>query len=130
MNRRKFITLLGGAGVAAGGACAAASDAGGGDDFRNGTLAECKDRCAARHRLDHYQAEWLRPIDREQKCLRLAQEFGLTALIDLAVAQQRCDLFAEIDFIEAHPRFAHVKMLRPVVSTATISPSGRQPWPR
>src|SRR4029450_8524354 len=72
------------------------------DDFRNGTPAECKDRRAARHRLDHYQAERLRPIDREQKRLGLAQEFGLAALIDLAdeldpwVAQQRCDLFPEI----------------------------------
>jgi Pyruvate phosphate dikinase, AMP/ATP-binding domain len=54
------------------------------DDFRNGTLAECKDRCAERHRLDHYQAERLRPIDREQKGLSLAQEFSLSALIDLA----------------------------------------------
>ena len=31
------------------------------DDFRNGTLAEGKDGCAARHRLDHHQAERLRP---------------------------------------------------------------------
>jgi len=43
------------------------------DDFRNGTLAESKDGCAARHCLDHHQAERLRPIDREQKCMRLAQ---------------------------------------------------------
>jgi hypothetical protein len=42
------------------------------DDFRNGTLAECKDRRAACHRLNHDQAERLRPIDREQKRLRLA----------------------------------------------------------
>src|ERR1700730_142592 len=28
---------------------------------RNGTLAEGKDGCAARHRLDHHQAERLRP---------------------------------------------------------------------
>jgi hypothetical protein len=42
------------------------------DDFRNGTLAEGKDGCAARHRLDHHQAERLRPIDREQKRLRAA----------------------------------------------------------
>jgi len=35
------------------------------DDFRNGTMAECEDGCAARHRLDHHQAERLRPIDRE-----------------------------------------------------------------
>jgi hypothetical protein len=76
------------------------------DDFRNGTPAESKDGCAARHCLDHGQAEWLRPIDREQKRLRLAQEFGLAALIDLAdeldvrIAQQRCDLFPEIGFID------------------------------
>jgi hypothetical protein len=54
------------------------------DDFRNRTPAECKDTCAARHRLDHHQAERLRPIDREQKRQRLAQEFRLAALIDLA----------------------------------------------
>jgi hypothetical protein len=47
------------------------------DDFRNGTMAESKDGCAAGHRLDHYQAERLRPIDREQKGLRLAQELVL-----------------------------------------------------
>jgi hypothetical protein len=76
------------------------------DDFRNGTMAESKDGCAERHRLDHYQAERLRPIDREQKRLRLAQEFGLAALIDLAneldprIAQQRYDSFAEIGFID------------------------------
>ena len=76
------------------------------DDFRNGTLAECKDWSAARHRLDHYEAEWLRPIDREQKRPRLAEEFGLAPLIYLAdeldprIAQQRCDLFAEIGFID------------------------------
>ena len=54
------------------------------DDFRNGALSECKDRCTARHRLDHDQPEWLWPIDREQKRQRLAQEFGLAALIDFA----------------------------------------------
>src|ERR1700730_3427151 len=75
------------------------------DDFQNGTLAESKDGCAARHRLDHHQAERLRPIDWEQQRLRLAQAFGLAALIDLAeeldprIAQQRCNLFAEIVFI-------------------------------
>src|SRR3984893_4557054 len=76
------------------------------DDFRNGTLAESKDRCAARHCLDHHQAERLRPIDREQKCMRLAQEFGLAAFIDLAdeldprIAQQRYDRFAEVGFVD------------------------------
>jgi hypothetical protein len=76
------------------------------DDFRNGTMAESKDGCAERHRLDHYQPERLRPIDREQKRLRIAQEFGLAALIDLAneldprIAQQRYDSFAEIGFID------------------------------
>ena len=76
------------------------------NDFRNRTPANSKDWSAARHRLDHYQAEWLGPIDREQKRLRLAEECGLATLIDLAdelnpwTAQQRCDLFAEIDFID------------------------------
>ena len=66
---------------------------------------KASDRCAARHCLDHHHAERLRPIDREQERLRLAQEFGLAALIDLAdeldprIAQQRCDPFAEIGFI-------------------------------
>ena len=76
------------------------------DDFRNGTMAESKDGRAARHGLDHHQAERLRPIDREQERLRLAQEFGLAALIDLAdeldprIPQQRCDRFAEIVFVD------------------------------
>ena len=53
----------------------------------------------ARHCLDHHQAERLRPIDREQKCQRLAQKFGFAALIDLAdeldpwIAQKRRDPF-------------------------------------
>ena len=74
--------------------------------FRNGTLAEGKDGCAARHRLDHHQAERLRPIDREQKGLRLAQKFGLAALVDLSnelnawLAQQGYNLLAEIGFID------------------------------
>ena len=76
------------------------------DDFRNGALSECKDGCTARHRLDHDQPEWLWPIDREQKRLRLAQEFGLAALIDFAdeldprIAQQWRDLFAEKSFVD------------------------------
>ena len=75
------------------------------DDFRNRTTAECKDGRAARHRLDHHQAERLRPIDREQEGLCLAEESGLASLIDLAdeldprIAQQRCDLVAEIGFV-------------------------------
>jgi hypothetical protein len=76
------------------------------DDFRNRPMAESKHGRTARHCLDHHQAERLRPIDREQERLRLAQEFGLAALIDLAdeldpwIAQQRYDLFAEIGFID------------------------------
>src|SRR5437868_13561825 len=76
------------------------------DDFRNGTLAESKDGCAARHCLDHHQAERLRPINREQKCMRLAQKFGLAAFIDLAdeldprIAQQRYDGFVEVRFVD------------------------------
>ena len=76
------------------------------DDFRNRPMAESKHGRAARHCLDHHQAERLRPIDREQERLRLAQEFGLAALIDLAdeldprIAQQRYDLFVEIGFID------------------------------
>src|SRR4029453_15250219 len=49
------------------------------DDFRNGTPAECKDRCTARHRLDHYQAERLRAIDWEKERPRPSPEFGLCA---------------------------------------------------
>jgi hypothetical protein len=75
------------------------------DDFRDGTMAEGKDGRATSHRLDHHQAKRLRPIDRKQKRQRLAQEFGLAALIDLAdeldprIVQQRRDLFAKIAFI-------------------------------
>jgi len=47
-------------------------------------MAESKHGLAARHCLDHHQAERLRPINREQKRLRLAQEFGFVAFIDLA----------------------------------------------
>jgi hypothetical protein len=76
------------------------------DDFRNGTMAESKDGCPAGHRLDHDQAERLWPIDREQKRLRLAQEFVLAALIDLTdkldcrIAQEWRDLLTEIGFID------------------------------
>ena len=108
------------------------------DDFRNGALAECKYRCAARHRLDHHQAERLRPIDREQERPRLAQEFGLAALVDLAdeldprVAQQRRDLFAEIGFIDLVDFGGDLQRdaERPCYPNGTIRPLLGRDWPR
>src|SRR5258708_6371532 len=52
------------------------------DDFRNGTMADGKDWCAARHRLDHHQAERLRPIDGEQ-------ERPASSLMELAPPRNR-----------------------------------------
>src|SRR5215472_18814811 len=39
---------------------------------------------AAGHRLNHYQAEWLRPVDRKQQRVRIAQEFTFLDVADLA----------------------------------------------
>ena len=103
------------------------------DDFRNGTLAESKDGCAARHRLDHHQAERLGPIDREQERVRLAQEFGLAALIDLAdeldprIAQQRYDRFVEVGFVDLVDFGSDLQgnAQRPCVRAIRMARSGR-----
>ena len=49
----------------------------------NRTAAECDDRCSTRHRLDHDQPEWLRPLDREQHSLGPAEKRFLGRAADL-----------------------------------------------
>jgi hypothetical protein len=41
------------------------------------------DRRPARHRLDQYQSERLRPLDREQECRGFPEELALMLLADL-----------------------------------------------
>ncbi|CAM2163741.1 hypothetical protein BO443_120084 [Burkholderia orbicola] len=72
------------------------------DHFRHGAAVERDDRRAAGHRLDHHQAERLRPVDREQQRLRAGQERRLLCFVDLAdefdvrLAEQRLDHFLEV----------------------------------
>src|SRR5687768_3563583 len=37
-----------------------------------------------RHRFDHYQPEWLGPVDGKQRCVSIAQERLLLRLVDFA----------------------------------------------
>ncbi len=65
-------------------------------------------RRAAGHRLDHHQAERLRPVDRHQQPDRAAQEFRLLGIADLAdevdqriVLDQRANEFVVIFLVGA-----------------------------
>src|SRR5215510_4581336 len=53
-------------------------------NFRHGAVGPCDHRRAAGHRLDHHQAERLRPINREEQRIRPAQKFLLLLTADLA----------------------------------------------
>src|SRR5882757_11529085 len=72
------------------------------DDLRYRATAIGNHRRAARHRLDHHQAERLGPVDRHEQRPRPAQEFGLVRIADLAdvldarKSQQRTNLPLEI----------------------------------
>ena len=54
------------------------------DDFRHRAARPGDHGRAARHRLDHHQAERLRPIDREQQGTRPPEKRRLVLLADLA----------------------------------------------
>ena len=60
------------------------------------------DRGAARHGLDHHQPERLRPVDRKQQRLGVAQELGFLVVADLAdildqrIGQQGLDFVVEV----------------------------------
>ena len=53
-------------------------------DLGHRAAAQGDDRRAARHRLDHHQAERLRPVDREQQGVGVAEEVVLRRAADLA----------------------------------------------
>ena len=55
-----------------------------GDHLRHRAAIERDHRRAARHRLDHHQAERLRPVDRHQQRDRAAEECRLLVIVDLA----------------------------------------------
>ena len=75
------------------------------DDFRNRAATKPEHRRAARHRFDHHEPERFGPIDRKQQSQRVAEEFDLVAIVDLAdefhagPIQQRRDRLAEIGFV-------------------------------
>ena len=77
------------------------------DDLRHRAAAKSQDRRAAGHRLDHGEPERLRPVDREQQRLRVAQELRLLVVVDLAdefdaaAVEQRFDLGLEIGLVGA-----------------------------
>ena len=52
------------------------------DHLRHRTGGESDGGRAACHRLDHDQAEWLRPLDRQQQGLGAAEEVGLLGVAD------------------------------------------------
>src|SRR5215813_9386151 len=60
---------------------------------------------AARHSLDHSQAERLRPVDGKEQRQRLSKKLALGTLIDLAdvfytgLIDERLDLLVEIDLV-------------------------------
>src|SRR5882757_1898723 len=54
------------------------------DDLRYRATAISNHRRAARHRLDHHQAERLGPVDRNQQGDRAAEELRLIGVADLA----------------------------------------------
>src|SRR5713226_10331003 len=51
-------------------------------DFRHRPPAKGEHRRAASHRFDHHQSERLGPVDRAEKCQRLAEEGGFFAIVD------------------------------------------------
>ena len=53
------------------------------DHFRHRRRVKGNHRCAARHGLDHDQAEWLGPVDREQQRAGVAEEGTLLPIVDL-----------------------------------------------
>jgi hypothetical protein len=53
-------------------------------DFGHRSASPRNNRGAARHRFDHHQPKWFRPIDREEHRDRVAEKVLLLALIDLA----------------------------------------------
>ena len=65
--------------------------------FRNRAGAPGDDRRARRHRLDHDEAERLRPVDGEEERERIAEEARLGVIVDLAdeldqrIGEQRLD---------------------------------------
>jgi hypothetical protein len=54
------------------------------DDLRDGAAAGGNHRRAARHRLDHDEAEWLLPADREERGAGALQQLDLLGVADLA----------------------------------------------
>src|SRR5690242_12222730 len=54
------------------------------DNLRHRAATPSDNRGATGHRLDHHKAEWLRPIDREEKRGCVAEELGLLTVVDFA----------------------------------------------
>src|SRR5579863_2834565 len=76
-------------------------------DFWNGAAIIGNHWCAACHCLNHDEAEWLRPIDRDQQSDCATQELRLGAIIDLAdqfdarSVDHRSDDLLEIRFVHS-----------------------------
>src|SRR4030095_11325625 len=72
------------------------------DEFGYRAAGTGDHRRAAGHRLDHNEAEWLRPVDREQQRHGASQEAGLRRVVDLAekldqgIVEQRADFTLEV----------------------------------
>src|SRR5207249_555616 len=57
-----------------------------GNDFfyyvRNRSAVVRDHRCSARHRFDHDEPEWLRPVDGKKQCVGISQELVLFFVAD------------------------------------------------
>src|SRR6185436_13365273 len=75
------------------------------EDLGDGAAGEREDGRPAGHRLDHDQAERLRPVDREHERARAAEKRALLPLVDLAdeldsrLAEERPDDLLEVDLV-------------------------------
>ena len=76
------------------------------DHFGHRAVPERQNGRAAGHRLDHDQAEWLRPVDGKEQRPGIAEEFAFAAFVDFA------DVF-DTGQAEQRPDFASRSMLRP-----------------
>jgi hypothetical protein len=76
------------------------------DDLGDRPAAERQYRRAARHSFDHYESKRFRPVHRDQKSSRVAEELCFLALVDLAdelhvrTIEEWAYLGAEVVFVD------------------------------
>ena len=77
------------------------------DDFWNRAATKSKNWRSARHRFDHEESKWFRPIDWKEQCERLSEEFCFVAIVDFSyevyawAAEQRCNHLTKIGLVHS-----------------------------